>query len=199
MDKIKDSIIKIANERAKKSAKDTATYPKAITQEEYEQKFNEPMLNVCVNPKISQGFYINKDFYEISNHNRKYAKYSKRIDFNNYPEIYDNIHLSSISSFILRDDDLPFYDDYIKINFSSPSTTIDEFKNNLYQHKFDWTFIPYIVNPKLYRYKGSKNMTLSTAHVRGPNIKLTKNIIEEVNLYIYNKTGERMFYNVYQE
>ena len=199
MDKIKDSISKIANERSKKSANDTATYPKAITQEEYEQKYDEPMLNVCVNPKISQGFYINRDFYEISHHNRQYAKYSKRINFNNYPEIYDNIHLASVSSFVFRDDDTPYYDDYIKINFSSPNTTIDEFKNDLLKNKFDWTFIPYIVNPKLYKYNDPEKMTLSTAHVRGPNIKLAKDIIGEINWYIFNKTGERMFYNVYDE
>lgn len=201
IDKIKDSISKITNERSKKSANDTAMYPKAITQEEYEQKYNEPMVNVGSNPKISKGFYINQDFYEISNHNRQYAKYSKRINFNNYPEIYDNIHLASVSSFVFRDDGLPYYDDYLKINFSSPYTTIEEFKNDLLKNKFDWSFIPYIVNPKLYKFKDSESdrMTLSTAHIRGTDIGLTKSVIGEINWYIYNRTGERMFYNVYAE
>ena len=198
MDKIKDSISKIANERTKKSENDTTMYPKNITQEEYEQKYNETMVNIGPN-LINKGFYINQDFYSISHHSRQYAKYSKRINFNNYPEIYDNLHLASLSSFVFRDNDTPYYDDYIKINFSSPNTTIDEFKNDLLKNKFDWTFIPYIVNPKLYKYNDPENMTLSTAHVRGPNIKLAKNIIEEVNWYIFNKTGERMFYHVYDE
>lgn len=199
IERIKDTITKITNERTKKLANDISNYPKNITQEEYEEKYNDSMINVLPNPIISKGFYINQDFYSISHHSRQYAKYSKRINFNDYPEIYDNLHLASISSFVFRDDDTPYYDDYIKINFSSPNTTIDAFKNDLLQNKFDWTFIPYIVNPKLYKYKDPENMTLSTAHVRGPNIQLAKNIIEEVNWYVYCKTGERMFYTVYDE
>lgn len=199
IEKIKDSISKITKERSKKLANDTTKYPKSITQSEYEQKYNESMINVGANPIISKGFYINEDFYSISHHSRQYAKYSKKINFNKYPEIYNNLHLASLSSFVFRDDDRPYYDDYIKINFSSPNTTIAEFKNNLLKHKFDWSFIPYIVNPKLYKYNDPENMTLSTAHVRGPNIKLAKDIIDEVNWYVFSKTGERMFYNVYDE
>lgn len=200
MDKIKRTITKIANERVKKSSDDIrANYPKNITQKEYERMYNESMINVGPNP-INKRFYINQDFYAISHHSRQYAKYSKRINFNKFPEIYDNLHLASISSFVFRDDDdTPYYDDYIKINFASPYTTINEFKNNLLKNKFDWTFIPYIINPKLYKYNDSENMTLSTAHVRGPDIELAKNLIDEVNQFMFNKTGERMFYNVYNE